>query len=97
MSLGTIIAIIGIAGIIYWYVKSAKKVNFNSMAEENVEFMFKSLSAIGTIVEVFNLALGAMDSMGMDLFQALSRYMIAGIIEILLSFLFISVVSNKLK
>jgi hypothetical protein len=100
MSLGTVLGIvvlIGIAIAYYLNLKSKNPLNFNSLAEENVEFLFKSLSAIGTFIEVMNLSLVAMNSMGMDFFQAMSRYVLIGVIEVLTSFLFISVVSNSLR
>jgi hypothetical protein len=100
MALGTVIGIIFIAIIGIWYyfnTKSKDPINFNTLAEENVEFLFKSLSAVGTFIEVMNLSLVAMDSMGMDLFQAFSRYALIGVIEILTSFIFISVVSNSMR
>lgn len=100
MALGTVIGIICIAIIGIWYyfnTKSSNPINFNTLAEENVEFLFKSLSAVGTFIEVMNLSLVAMDSMGMDLFQAFSRYALIGVIEILTSFIFISVISNSMR
>jgi hypothetical protein len=100
MALGTVIGIICIVGIGVWYYfnsKSKDPINFNSLAEENVEFLFKSLSAVGTFIEVMNLSLVAMDSMGMDLFQAFSRYALIGVIEVLTSFIFISVISNSMR
>lgn len=100
MAIGTVLGIVFIAILGVWYYinsKSATPINFNSLAEDNVEFLFKSLSAVGTFIEVMNLSLVAMDSMGMDLFQAFSRYALIGVIEILTSFIFISVISNSMR
>lgn len=70
---------------------------WDSLLFQNAPATFKVLGALSTIGEVINLALNDMQSNGSDPFQAFSRYILYGLIEIVLTFYFISVVSTNME
>lgn len=86
----------GLLVYIIWQMGYRKK-SIDQMLVGNISLLFKLLGAGSTAGEVYNLMEIAMDERGYTLGAAFSRFGWIGIIEVLCTIIFMSVIANGLK
>lgn len=99
MANGLSITTLILTGIILFYIirKIYKSgMSFDEYLAESPESVFKSLSTLSTIGEALSLAIISIQN-GMDMFSAVFRFSLIGIIEVIASFFFIKNFSKNIK
>lgn len=101
MIISYILFSLGFIAVVSWWVYNKwfnpNPLTLNDLLIKNVESTFKALGAGGTVLEVINLSLVSMQNNGTDPFQAFGRNLLAGVMEVLLTWMFIGVISKSLK
>lgn len=90
----------GIVFLFYRFLKSAREKGFltiNQLLRDGSISFFHFVGSMSTIIEVVGLAIIAMTAGKMGLYNAFSRYILIGIIELFMTFMTIHIVFYLLK